>query len=648
MLLGAAAWLAGPAPAQAPIPPADLLTDRSDDGSLVAGLSHADPHARAVAARGLARLRAPAEASLALLQRAHAEDDEAVLCELLFALGQRRVADAAGLLTGLLGPQGHASPRVRAAACDALGRLGDDAHSLPLVVRLDDNEALVRGAAALALFRLDGRRYTHERSASEALLARRDEALGRHALEDPDPGARWRVAYALAGVRGRRGFATVLQLALRDDEPLLRLFALRGLAALQAESLGTPIDPRPLFRDPDERVIVEAARAAATLGDAEELAPALASLLAHPSGLVRASAAESLAARLPALDDDARLLASEALAAVGRRDASPMVRRAACAALALHADEGRALFCLHELARGPDRRDRERAATLLREGPWRDTQTLRALLADPAPLVSGAALGALLARDPAGAPLFDLPAQDAVDALLAALSAPDPALRTQAAEAVLPQGEDGTLDPRVLHACAVSLLSATGPEMKEAAQMLRRVLGLPPDAAPPGAAPTGRLLERLLARDAQAAADPHPRVRLATSRGEVVLELDRAIAPAHVGSFLELAQRGCYDGLDFHRVVPNFVVQGLDPRGDGWGTGGRRLPDEFSPQPYLAGAVGMPNAGEPDTGGCQLFFTHVPTPHLDGHYTWFGRVVAGLDVVQRLEIGDRVERVTRE
>ena len=76
-------------------------------------------------------------------------------------------------------------------------------------------------------------------------------------------------------------------------------------------------------------------------------------------------------------------------------------------------------------------------------------------------------------------------------------------------------------------------------------------------------------------------------------------------------------------------------------------SGGRRLPDEFSPRPYLTGTLGMPNAGEPHTGGCQIFLTHLPTPHLDGHYTVFGALVEGLDVLQRLEIGDVARSVRR-
>jgi cyclophilin family peptidyl-prolyl cis-trans isomerase len=102
---------------------------------------------------------------------------------------------------------------------------------------------------------------------------------------------------------------------------------------------------------------------------------------------------------------------------------------------------------------------------------------------------------------------------------------------------------------------------------------------------------------------------------------------------------LARVRAGKCDGLPIHRVVSGFVVQGLDPRGDGWGTGGVFLRDEIGRTPYLRGTLGMPNAG-PDSGGCQFFLTLEPTPHLDGRYTVFGRVVSGMDVVDSLDVGD--------
>jgi cyclophilin family peptidyl-prolyl cis-trans isomerase/HEAT repeat protein len=646
------ALAAGVARAQTRMAPADLLTDLSDDGSLVQGLASEDAHVRLVAARGLSRLLEPAAASAALLERARTETDPQVLVAMAFALGQRRHAPAGEWLTGLLDlTTGHPEPAVRAAACDALGRLLDDAATSALVLRLGDNDPAVRGAAALGLFALDGRRFTHQRRADEAMLSKRDAALADAALHDPDAGVRWRAVYTLAGLRGRGGMATGLALAMQDTEPLVRVFALRGLAALQREQLAAPFDPRPFLADPDERVVMEAALAAPTLGTpAELLQPLVALLRERDNGVLRTCAAEALGRLLATsgLDPAARRDASDALADIARDDPSPMVRRAAAAACVLGADEGRALYWLRALAHGADRRDRERAATLLKDGPWRDAELLAALRADDETSVAGAALATMLARDAAGAPLYVVPQDALVESLLSALDSDDPGLRASAAEAILPQAQEGTVDPRLLHACAVALLSSTGPEMKEAAQQLRRALGLPPEGAPPAAPPPGRVLDRLLAQDAEAQKDPLPRIRLQTTRGPLLLELDRVTAPVHVAAFLGLADAGCYDGLDFHRVVPNFVAQGLDPRGDGYGTGGRRLPDEFSREPFLAGSLGMPNAGEPHTGGCQIFLTQVPTPHLDGHYTLFGRVIIGIEVLQRLEIGDRVTRTARE
>ena len=110
-----------------------------------------------------------------------------------------------------------------------------------------------------------------------------------------------------------------------------------------------------------------------------------------------------------------------------------------------------------------------------------------------------------------------------------------------------------------------------------------------------------------------------------------------------MASFVKLVRDGFYDGLIWHRVVSNFVIQGGDPRGDGWGGAGYTLRDEINTERYVRGTVGMPKAGK-DTGGGQIFITHVPTPHLDGNYTIFGRVVSGMDVVDRIEVGDRIVR----
>jgi cyclophilin family peptidyl-prolyl cis-trans isomerase/HEAT repeat protein len=139
-----------------------------------------------------------------------------------------------------------------------------------------------------------------------------------------------------------------------------------------------------------------------------------------------------------------------------------------------------------------------------------------------------------------------------------------------------------------------------------------------------------------------------PRVEIVTRRGRFVVELLCEEAPIHCFNFLEIAKTGSYAGRVFHRVVPNFVVQGGDEKGDGSGATayhGGRLRDEANPVGFLDGTLGMPKSDEKDSGGGQFFITLVPTPHLDGRYTAFGRVVEGMDAVMKLERGDIIERV---
>ncbi|MGK2934038.1 MAG: peptidylprolyl isomerase, partial [Gemmatimonadaceae bacterium] len=124
-----------------------------------------------------------------------------------------------------------------------------------------------------------------------------------------------------------------------------------------------------------------------------------------------------------------------------------------------------------------------------------------------------------------------------------------------------------------------------------------------------------------------------------TERGPIVVEFFGAEAPLTVKNFLDLARGGTFRGTRFHRVVPNFVVQDGDPRGDGSGGPGYSIRDELNPHRYDRGVLGMALSG-PDTGGSQWFITHSPQPHLDGGYTVFGRVVAGYGALDRVVQGD--------
>ena len=124
-----------------------------------------------------------------------------------------------------------------------------------------------------------------------------------------------------------------------------------------------------------------------------------------------------------------------------------------------------------------------------------------------------------------------------------------------------------------------------------------------------------------------------------TTLGKMTVKLFPDEAPKTVGNFVALAEKGFYDGVVFHRVIPGFMIQTGDPTGTGRGGPGYSIPDEFSPKLRhdKAGMLSMANAG-PDTGGSQFFITHGPTAHLDDHHAVFGQVVSGQDVVKK--IGD--------
>ena len=126
---------------------------------------------------------------------------------------------------------------------------------------------------------------------------------------------------------------------------------------------------------------------------------------------------------------------------------------------------------------------------------------------------------------------------------------------------------------------------------------------------------------------------------------EIRMEFYPEDAPKTVENFVSLANKGFYNGLTFHRVVPDFVVQGGDPKGNGTGGPGYTIKAEFNKQKHLRGTVAMARSQDPDSAGSQFYICYGPTPHLDGSYTVFGRVVSGMEHVDRIKQGDRMKSV---
>jgi len=135
---------------------------------------------------------------------------------------------------------------------------------------------------------------------------------------------------------------------------------------------------------------------------------------------------------------------------------------------------------------------------------------------------------------------------------------------------------------------------------------------------------------------------------IVTDKGVIKIELYENRAPITTKNFIDLAESGFYDGLTFHRVIRNFMIQGGDPLGSGTGGPGYNIPDEFHPElKHTTGTLSMANSG-PNTGGSQFFITEAPQPHLDGKHSVFGQVIEGQDVVVKIEQGDVMLSVTIE
>jgi cyclophilin family peptidyl-prolyl cis-trans isomerase/HEAT repeat protein len=603
--------------------------------------------------------------------------DETLREDLATSLGRIPDPRAGRALFGLLVDD---APAVRRAAAFALGsHPGLAAEARPPLLRAaadpDDEtgalavEALARHGASLAEVQgalaplPEAQRWRRLLPALFRFQEDATVAVAAAALALPEPGQHARAAYALAR-NPRPAGAPALRLLLADPDPLVRAWAARGLG-----QVGDGGDLRlllPLLADTEVGPVVQALRAAVRLvADAKAAAPAdwraplLASLDDARPGV-----------RLTALEVAGTWLGDEALAErllERAREGTTRERQLAVLALAQGADR-RAGDVTAEATRAADpavRRAAAEAAGRLRLAPL-----LAQLAADGSPGVRAAALGARLglAAD-----------EDAGESLAReALADPDPVVRATALDwlAEHPRLTLAELRDVLARAAAddmddarrssVGALRAraesAATERAQAAAILRGIVegapewvlrqeaaaaleALGEDAPPIGTA--GRRLTAADYRELLARAAVPRRLRLETSRGVVALELTCEAAPLTCSNFVSLAGQGFYDGLLFHRVVPDFVVQTGDPRGDGFGGPGWTIPDEINRVRYETGTLGMALSG-PDTGGSQFFVTLSPQPHLDGGYTAFGRVVAGQDVLAALEQGDRLLRLREE
>ena len=623
---------------------------RRDGDALAALLTSSDSLVRARAAFALASVQSPD--AVPALRRLLADPSPRVRADAAFAIGQSADTTAGIALTTAL--RRDASPAVRAEVLDALGKTGgapdlEDvlAADLPpyldatralaiarflqrevsadgafpwLATRLQTPDAALREAAAYAFVRVDPERWAGHAPALRDAFDRLDAA---------DP-ARIQLARALGRQDAAQDIGRMLRAARQAPDWRTRVAALGALR----EHAETPVVREALFglaEDADAHVAMTAAGLLAGPEATPAEVPRLVALVTDRS--------RPWSTRAPLLPALARSSWAPNVAAWGDAEPSPFARAAALRALGASRD-GATLAVLLGAASGSDLLAAsaavgalgERAATVAAADVPRLYAALGAALDRLDVAVSTTAATAL-----ADSAFWPLGAGERLRSTYARL--PDDAdieLRSGVARAAGSVEDDAQID------FLVGIVLSDAPDaVREAARdALNDRLTEGIDVTLSGGGETSGTSS--IDWDVLRRVGPRPRLTLRTDRGTVVIELDAESAPQTVLQIVRFAGGRQYDGVAFHRVIPNFVAQSGDfTRGDGWGGPETPIRSEFTRVRYRTGTIGMASSGK-DTEGSQFFVTHSPQPHLDGRYTAFGRVVRGQDVIDRLVQGDRI------
>jgi cyclophilin family peptidyl-prolyl cis-trans isomerase len=693
LALGAGACASAPVVVAPPAPPSPSFDQKmawilrlEDQRSLRDSAQPSPPAPPPTPERGKPAVAVPPSPIVPDLVRLLADSEARIRRRAALAVGRVGLSDGVEPLIALLQ---DGDPEVRQMAAFALGLIGQARARDSLVTLLDDPSPLVQGSAAEALGLIGDRTAADPiggmlgkifdsgglaQLPADAVEAQRDSPaaafrLGLFALTrlqgfdqlaaavlDPSglPRVRWwPVAYALERLENARALPALRTLAT-DPQPFTKGFAIKGLAALRDRaSIPMLIS---LASAGDSVPAVEAVRALGRIGD-----PAAGNVLLGIVRNRRASAALRSEA-VSALANTHAQGANDALLDL-LSDGSPDVRAAALAATAA-LDPENFVTVLSGLDVDQSWVVRSRLASVLGTiRPEAGLPRLRLMLGDSDQRVLASVLGALVSiHDPGAAAV-----------MLDRLKADDPAVRAAAAHALgelrpeqgaaaLTAAYDFGLRDKtyIARAAALDAIARYGAVLSR--PVLDRALADSDWAVRVRAAglvkqidPSSDADRQIRPAPTRLAPDAYEAPRLVnppvsteayidTDRGTIQIQLAVLDAPLTVENFVALARAGFFDGLETHRVVPGFVVQTGDPRGDGEGGPGYTIRDEINQLPYLQGTVGMA-LDWADTGGSQFFVTVSPQPQLDGKYTVFGRVLAGMDLVEGMERGEIVRRV---
>ncbi|HAA58449.1 MAG TPA: hypothetical protein DCE42_27040 [Myxococcales bacterium] len=600
------------------------------------------PLHRARVAKALGRLQRPV--FVPLLQALLLDSDRRVRLQAAFAIGQygwdkrffgaHRAALAKLLSTRL---QTEKDVAVKHALIEAVGKHAFTKAPLWLIPILQSGHAHLRAEAILSIFRAKWERFRKQRGLKKStpLSPRLLDMFSKLATHKA-PLVRRNIAYYFARTGDKRGFSIISTLA-KDPSLWVRFFALTALKKLK-DKRGAKL-ALDATHHTDEHIRIVAIQAAAGLGAAHRLPV---TLFRDPSYHVRA-------AMVQAYGRASKVSLAPLFAMM--YDPSPSVRAALMSTLAKRL-KAQSVPVLQHAMKEPSwviRVAAVRASKLLPKG--REALYQKGLSDKDVRVRSATVM--LLGR---------VKGRFAWEAIKKALSSSLLSERGAAVEALFHRKEPDMM--KVAWAAYQASLSKQWGEVRESfVRLFARGKGstsyLQKMLTDPSSFVAYKAMKALQKRGVKVVQKvnspaltftPHrelvfsknPHIVIHTNKGKMVIECYAKDAQLHVANFVGMVKKRLYDGLLWHRVISNFVIQGGDPDGTGWGAAGFSMRAEINPRRYIRGVLGMPRSQGWNTGGVQIFFTHVPTPHLDGLYTVFGRIVKGFDVLDRIEQGDRI------
>ncbi|MFT7479470.1 MAG: cyclophilin family peptidyl-prolyl cis-trans isomerase/HEAT repeat protein, partial [Gammaproteobacteria bacterium] len=626
---------------------------KEGNGQLVQLTRHVDPavRARTMVALGRLPLADFGDEVTKALASGLSDPNALVRSRAAFALGMRADPEADDALLDALSETDDVT---RATLIEAASKIGTPPLRAAVIAALEDPARVVRIEAAVGPHRWTVDGETESDAEIDAALVSVAAMLPRAPhTSSADDGFEtadviWRALFSLQRRESAAARQVFIDRARCESDVLVRLFAVKGLAQLEADDkVRTELEHA--LRDPDWRVVIEALNGLATAAAVRSV-DALERTLGHPSAHVRAATFTALGQQ-QASDRIFGLVES------ARVDRSPYVRASAFEAEALlrgvtlapdlelkmvSKDPLMRVACAHAAGELPSELAVPYLITLSEDRNLRVAgAAIEALGAHPTPAARERLYRLLQGRDnghrlSAVLALRQSPNPDDLPALRRAFGRSDGDIGAEVKFNSLLYAEELATDEA--YALARTALKDEHAYVRQVAYEVLERAGRAPLSAP-----TSDWPERVVPIVGKQLPDENPRVEISTNRGPMTFELFVDEAPVHVFNFLELARADHYDGLNFHRVVADFVIQGGCYRGDGNGASpwqGAALRHEIGPRKYVRGSLGMPRNQDIESGGSQFFVTHCPTPHLDGRYTIFGELRTGARVLDTIEVGD--------